>query len=319
MVPLDRRGTPWYTPSVSTVVLEPDIPREVGRMAGRKVDKETGEVLREGLPRGLRVKTVSVQYGGKLPLAVPYSSAEVGASLWADLDLEYGDAEEALAALRGLAQQSVREQLASVKGANTGAAALLAAAPMLGRGQPPEYITVQTQGGEYCTYALADVVSGRDAKREGDEDPGATSLAMLRERRERENRLRVSPLGNVLWELDWGADVAAVLAYQGVTSLLAALEDEDGRDPYTVPEDVETYGLTPSDLSDLQVYLATGMLLAPDTAPTGMPFVRGRYLRSWLEEYENEQERKRQQNEDAVEEALAAAKDAAAADEDPPF
>lgn len=198
------------------------------------------------LPAGVRVTKVSVTYGGKVPLDQRYSMAEVGASLWADIELE-GDADpaQALGVLRGLARESVREQLATVKGADSAAAALLAACPRLAS-SPPDYVTVQARDGGYHTYRLvdsADVATAAGLLR-GGLDPAAQLEETARATQLEADERRSHPLGAVLFDLPAYADAAALMLHAMLTNT---------REP-------QAWGLDDTGVRVLLSYLATGYL-----------------------------------------------------------
>lgn len=62
----------------------------------------------------MRIKTVSVTYGRKINLG-DYNSAELGLSLWADLDDADSDAESAVKELQAAARELVRAEYMRIK------------------------------------------------------------------------------------------------------------------------------------------------------------------------------------------------------------
>jgi hypothetical protein len=100
------------------------------------------------------------------------------------------------------------------------------------------------------------------------------------------------PLGRLLEQAPWLADGAALLLYQYIRTLVEAL-DEVGAADNLVPDEIETYGLTRGQVAGILEALGGGRLTADTDA--GRP-----YLRFWLRDYEEQQERKRQQDEDVL-------------------
>lgn len=221
------------------------IPREVDSMASRKAPQAGAE--EGGGPPGLRVTKVSVVYGGKVPLDARYSMAEVGASIWADIELEDGaDPAEALGTLRTLARDSVREQLATVKGADSAAAALLAAVPSMPPGRPPDYVTVRARDGGYHAYRLVDSLDVEVAAtlQRGGIDPAAQLEEAARATQAEADARRSHSLGQVLYELPQYADAAALMLHAMLTN---------AREP-------QAWGLDAAAVRVLLSYLATGSL-----------------------------------------------------------
>jgi len=193
------------------------------------VDVGTGEVTqrevaRTGLSPGIKPKTVAVQYGGKLNLG-DYNSAEVGASIWADVELGRADltVADALAELRQTAVDEVREQALRLSAPS----ARMALAQIAQRVRAvPEYAVLQDESGALYVYRAVldlDPDTAADMLRQ-EQDPAVALVADARSAREGELELRTHALATILYQVPQLADLAADLLVEALGELVDAAD-----------------------------------------------------------------------------------------------
>ena len=133
-------------------------------MASRDyVDQDTGEILDDGLPAGVRISKISIGYGGKLNLG-DYSSAALDCHLWADVDLSEVQATptETLAALRQIAVTEIREQAGMLSARSARMALAQVAQRYTGSALPARHV-IQDADGNLHAYSLAQSMDAETA------------------------------------------------------------------------------------------------------------------------------------------------------------